>query len=513
MPLAEDRRKQLDDIVVKMTQNREPEQNVQAVVNDFKSKYEEQEQPESTLPPQLSFLSKIGEAGDKLKTGLEETGKGFFKGIGSTAFNTGKLLEKTASKITGQETLTKAITGKEITEKPESLEPEGTLQKVGFGVEKIAEFLTPTPIGKFGAIARGAKAVSTLPKVIKGAVGVGTRAVSEATEFGGKTLLQTGDIDDAKTTAILAGSLPIVGTAIKTGAKKVLPHLLSYTADISPKVFDELIKNTVKVSKAIKGKVTPEKTLATAQGAVRKFRTSLSKEWRAGTDAIKNEFAGQNFSFTPRIKNLVKKVSDDFTAFEKPRNMFNTQSQNALSVYKNINELFSKRAVRESAQGINVRALRDEMRKFMINNFGGEKGSMATLLKNYSSKIDVLNAADDIVKAYTTGKPISQATATGRLQAIFNDNKTAYLDAVLQLEKETGVDIVSKVVAGKLKPVLPSTKSVVTAGGGLKATKGVVERALQILALPLTSPRFSKFLIEKSSTPSKSSVGKRLFGS
>ena len=39
MGLTEDRRKQLDDIVMRMTQNKENDGDIQTVVEDFKGKY------------------------------------------------------------------------------------------------------------------------------------------------------------------------------------------------------------------------------------------------------------------------------------------------------------------------------------------------------------------------------------------------------------------------------------------------------------------------------------------
>lgn len=46
MPLSEQRRKQLDGIVQQMVGNKESDQNIQFVVNDFKSKYENESQPQ-----------------------------------------------------------------------------------------------------------------------------------------------------------------------------------------------------------------------------------------------------------------------------------------------------------------------------------------------------------------------------------------------------------------------------------------------------------------------------------
>src|SRR3990167_2221973 len=52
--------------------------------------------------------------------------KGVGKGIGSTAYGMGSLLEKGAAKLTGQKTLSQTITGKEAIEKPEFLTPQNT---------------------------------------------------------------------------------------------------------------------------------------------------------------------------------------------------------------------------------------------------------------------------------------------------------------------------------------------------------------------------------------------------
>lgn len=80
MPLAEERRKQLDGIIDQMVKNGEADNAVQFVVNDFKSKYEN-EQP--TPPPQQTSISPF----DRAKA-LPKVALNFGAGIAAFPFNT-----------------------------------------------------------------------------------------------------------------------------------------------------------------------------------------------------------------------------------------------------------------------------------------------------------------------------------------------------------------------------------------------------------------------------------------
>ncbi len=469
-------------------------------------------QPQATLGGQAVQKQPTGVRDDigipKPIQSVSDVGIGAIKGVGSTLKGSSSLgermlrgglrtlLPKKAEEALGiQKT---APTGAEKVIPDWLSKPEGTAEKIGFGAEQVGEFFIPgTSSLKAGKAVKAGIQASKFARFAKPS-GLLTRAVLESGIVGGQRALQKGEIDnDVKTTALIAGAFPIVGAGIKVGTRKLVPKLISLATDVQPRAFDVLLERSKQVNRAIRNKVTPDINLAKTQKATRNLRTKLTKEWQDGMKFIKTKYKGQNFSFPVRVKNLMKKVQNDFPgSFELPRNMFNVQSNKALSIYSDLNELLSRRAVRESAQGINVRKLRDEYRKFIVEKFGGKGGDVDTLLKNYSAKMDIFNGADDIVKAFQTNKPISQATARGRLDAIFNEGKTAYLDAMLQLEKEMGIDIISNVAGAKFLPIFPSSRAGITAGGQLSTKKGITDRLIEMLVLPLSSPRGAKNIFE-----------------
>lgn len=79
MELTEDKRQQLDGIVQKMAQNNEPDENVQAVVNDFKAKYITQ--PNPNIPTEIpssgveKFMAGMGK-------GFVDIGRGVGQRVG-----------------------------------------------------------------------------------------------------------------------------------------------------------------------------------------------------------------------------------------------------------------------------------------------------------------------------------------------------------------------------------------------------------------------------------------------
>src|SRR3990167_4999316 len=66
--LTEDKRKQLDSIVQKMIQNKEPDESIRFVVDDFKKKYTVVAKPEE---PKKDFLTKAGNVVNKIFPGKQ----------------------------------------------------------------------------------------------------------------------------------------------------------------------------------------------------------------------------------------------------------------------------------------------------------------------------------------------------------------------------------------------------------------------------------------------------------
>lgn len=342
-----------------------------------------------------------------------------------------------------------------------------------------------TPVGKIaGGLTAGARAlgmsrgVSALGKIGAGATAGG--AFDVAQKMQGR--------DSGGMGTVIGAAIPTAGVGLNVFgrvAEKITPKLLSYTSDIPERAFTAMLSRRQPVAQAIKGGSTAEQALIETQGAVRQLRTTLSQEWDDATKSIYDEFTGKRWGMGDNASKLALKVSGDF-GLELPSNLKNISVKESLDLLKEVNELYSKRAVKESAQGIGVRKFKTILQESITKQFGGDKGSVAQLYKNYSAKKGVLDAANDIVMAYSTGKPIQQARALGRLKTLFNENKSAYLDAILDLEKATGRDLLSKITAVQFSGKMPRALGI----GG----RDVLDKALRIIILPLSSPRSAAFI-------------------
>ena len=165
--LSEEHRKKLDSIVQQMVAAKEPDANVQFVVDDFKKKYAGQKQP--------GFMQKALGFGANALAGMTNTTpiKGVLKGAAHTATNLADIGNMAAGDFSGGGPGRKQI-DKAITPTKE--------EKPWYMGEQFAEFFIPGPAGKI-------KAAANAPRWIKALVGAGR----EALDIGMKTFAQTKD--------------------------------------------------------------------------------------------------------------------------------------------------------------------------------------------------------------------------------------------------------------------------------------------------------------------------------
>ncbi len=108
-----------------------------------------------------------------------------------------------------------------------TLEPQGTAENVGYGAEKIAEFLTPS--GEINAISKAGQGFIKGTGILSKLGRVGIKAGTEAVSTGAISTAQEGEFNDqAKTNAIVGGLFSLVGSAageaidlLGKGVKKV----------------------------------------------------------------------------------------------------------------------------------------------------------------------------------------------------------------------------------------------------------------------------------------------------
>lgn len=162
---------------------------------------------------------------------LLEGGVGFLKGIADLPREAAALGSDIGSRL-GQMVASKPVVGA-TRQLPGTIAtplttPTNQAQRIGFGAEKIAEFIAPTAFATKSATALGKAAMSALPtqavsgagivpSIVRPLVGVGSRAVTEAALAGGLTALHEGKADKEAAAAAGIGALfPISAGIIKS---------------------------------------------------------------------------------------------------------------------------------------------------------------------------------------------------------------------------------------------------------------------------------------------------------
>lgn len=415
----------------------------------------------------------------------------------------------------------------------ENLEKGSNIKQVAGAFGGVA--LDIATAGTYGSAAKLAKSgqllkpvlKTAIPTVAKEVVATGVKSLAKKSAVGagigyGYDVTQSMQAGESLPDILTPGYGTLVGAAIPigvagakgvyTGTKAIakgigkgISKVAQYGADISDEAVADYLAKTKKVDSLIAKNATPEQALEIAQGAVRNLRKNMSNDWQDAVDIIKSKYTNNITLDANRLKqvnNIAEKFGDDIlNKVDEAGNItrINPLQMNvddSLTLLKNINELYSKRIVRESAEGIPVRSFKDFFKKNIISNFGGDKGEIATLYNNYASKSEILNAADDIVKAYETGNPIKQSTSLGRIKSIYRENKGAYLKAIKDLEAETGVDITSYITASELGKGLTSSKVLTAGGAGIFSKKGILDKVFEAVLFPITTPKYARHLLK-----------------
>lgn len=257
--LSQERRSQLDGIVLNMSKQNAPQADVQAIVDDFKSKYEN-ETPITDTPHAPNELhnpewdKKTGS--EKFQAGPTEIVKGFGKGILNTVDNMSQMGYDILKKGVA-DPIVEGVTGIKGPEQQNYQIPKpyteatNNFQSIGKGIEQIGEFFVPTgltaklaKIGDAGLMmtklateygpagARAAKSLSFLTR--SGLLAGEGAAVTKSQTYGDE------DSDEqTKMNAVISGALPLTGKLLTGVVKPVLKVA-------GEKIENALIKPSVK---------------------------------------------------------------------------------------------------------------------------------------------------------------------------------------------------------------------------------------------------------------------------
>lgn len=326
-----------------------------------------------------------------------------------------------------------------------------------------------------GAASKGIKGLELLSKASPLAKGLATGYAADVTSKLGDGDTDLGSIVTPGLGTAAGGVLGTAGGLLSRGAPKVL----SRTSGVPEAAFDVMGQRPGAV-KGLLGATSPAAARQTAVEAVKSFRKSLSGDWEKGVKTIIDKYEPRRVGFPETVSKEMNDIASRYNTSTKtrinlPQNMQSFSAKELTDLLKDINGIKYNPVQPDIALG----DMKVYLKKLGANTFN-DGGEFNSLYSNYSTKKEILDAADDIVRAFSSKKPIQVTTAINRLQSIFNEGKEEYLKAIIALEKESGVDILSHIAANKFTPKLP----------GDFLSRGLDWKDLgQLLLLPLASPR------------------------
>lgn len=433
----------------------------------------------------------------------------------------------------------------------------GVGKKTGEAIGTLAGYITspnkqfydtsaPTPLQVGGDILAGAAAVTglkaPLAKTVLGKAGQ-VAGLSGATALGTGLAKKQPIEDIAKSTARSAaigfgigGAFGLLGKGVSALAKKAGPSTLSFTSGV-PK---EAIKQATAAPQSYK--VGLKKDVATirleAVDALKNPRDGLyrklSDEFSDGLEFLqKNKLPDTRMTkaITSQQGSLPLKVNKVLNKFrlnvKQGEVLFNRSSiinqaeqrniQDAVNTVNSWNDY--------SPKGIQVLAERiGELRKFdtlkgtkesamlgeIYNKIAGKGGVIESvypdlygLRQNFAKNTRVLNEISEIVGTKAKG-PIGMQSAITRLSNLFREDRETYLNAIRELSKRSGVDIIGELAGTEFQRVLPDFIRGLGGGGALSVGVALLNPWLALLA-PLFSPRAIGTLTANSSAVAKTS--------
>lgn len=290
MPLSEQRRRQLDEIVVKMANQNAPKEDVVAIVNDFKQKYEN----EGALPPVVpvqpavlppaqpkeedggimgtasNFVVGAGKYVADLPRKAAELGQNLADYAGTTKIGqaAGQGIRNTLGKVVSPQTAQSLQQGlKQGSEQIDFIKPVGDAQKAGNFVAELGSYFVPVAgeaklTAKAAQLAKGikgiegagilAKGTGALAKVTGGLVKTVPSAIRGASQASLNEGSTENFVKNAALVPLSVGAGKVVGGIVKKGLKGI-------QKGISPGIEDSLMR-AIKPAKNNTGFVDALKT-------------------------------------------------------------------------------------------------------------------------------------------------------------------------------------------------------------------------------------------------------------
>lgn len=341
---------------------------------------------------------------------------------------------------------------------PEKLRtPEGVGEKIGFGMEQIAEFLLPS--SKIAKLEKGQRLL--------------TRAGIESATLSGITAAQRGKIDeDAKTAAIIGAIFPIAGagfTAIKKGLKPV-GEKIQYTV-IRPTYKD--IKGGFDIKNVNKYKVGGNLGETTTKVYIKLNQLSKELKTKLGRSTGKVDL---NKTYKETVDDLLKKKTQQFGEIKGVERVLN-------SLKEEIREVSGKNGLVDLIEATNIKRGAGTKGAWAFGRIEPDAGSVEKVYTKFYNKIKtaIEKASPENIKSIN--KQISE------LIPISNA-------ALRRLPVEQRNNIISLTDTMGLYASMFDPKALALIGAKRLSRSG----------------KFGQFLVNIAERIPKTSIGKRIFG-
>ncbi len=455
-------------------------------------------------------------------TGVEEIGRS----IGRTLSGTGKQFEETQAQQRGTsqgliDLFRRLPEGKQKERVRRMLVQQGT--NIG-QIAQEQESATTAGLTGRDIVASGARTALTLgtaglgaAPTVAGRIGAGAAL---GAGFGATNAIQrSNNVGQALKEIALGGAIGGVTAGAVEGGRvliqKGIPRLLSYTSgtphSVLARSFEEPAKSASGLAQA-KLDPTGLNTRGNLVNAGFSLKQQANQQYDDALNAISQRFDGTRFGLnSSQQKILIADIAKFIPEESIPQNINSMSFREAMNLYKGVNTLMSKKAIREGAEGIVVKSFRDNLKNALRSNFGGTNGPVDEMLNNYAAKVTTFNAIDDIVAFDATKKIAGQGTESSRaggiavrefiakpkkLNAALNnltkvgqDNKVAFLDSIIDLEDALKLDRGNLLDPVLQRAVLPRLGTTNVFGGNF------MDRIIGAMgsAVGVGSPRLSGF--------------------
>lgn len=298
---------------------------------------------------------------------------------------------------------------------------------------------------------------------------------------------------------IMSTILPIGIGTVRAGRQIAADTLSGLVAPnlsgVQSKAYERLRTGNVDLKNA----PSTQQALDEARASASAFKQAMQKEFGEGQDKLIVEMTGKRITLPENEISKLTRIAERFGFEERlPQNMQSMSVKETMDLLKEINSVSIIKDIDDPLVK-NLKLNLAEIKGNIMSKAGDTfTDKFSNLYSTYSKKAGLLKDIQDVVGKVGVKpngiklNPTQKQTATSRLQRIFNENGLEYLDTIKQLEKETGQNIVDRVAASQLAQKLPKTLRTAPVAMG-----GVLNDAIALLTLPLSSPRAASFIISQ----------------